>query len=64
MTDIERLTSDKADLLTRLQCFEEDLKIANECENCEFLHNSELFHFTSIENEGESYFKYDGSSTQ
>ena len=31
--DIERLTSDKADLLTRLQCCEEDLKTANECEN-------------------------------
>ena len=30
--DIERLTSDKADLLTRLQCFEKDLKTANECE--------------------------------
>ena len=34
MADIERLTSDKADLLTRLQCYEEDLKTANECENC------------------------------
>ena len=32
--DIERLTSDKADLRTRLQCYEEDLKTANECENC------------------------------
>ena len=31
--DIERLTSDKADLVTRLQCCEEDLKAANECEN-------------------------------
>ena len=31
-TDIERLTSDKADLLTRLQCCEEDLKTVNECE--------------------------------
>ena len=30
VADIERLTSDKADLLTRLQ----DLKAANECENC------------------------------
>ena len=35
--DIERLTSDKADLLTRLQCCEEDLKTANECES----HNHE-----------------------
>ena len=33
MADIERLTSDKADLTDRLQCFEEDLKTANECEN-------------------------------
>ena len=31
--DIERLTSDKADLLTRLQCCEEDLKIATTCES-------------------------------
>ena len=34
IADIERLTSDKADLLRRLQCCEEDLKTANECENC------------------------------
>ena len=34
MADIERLTSDKADLLTRLQCCEEDRKTANECKNC------------------------------
>ena len=34
VADIERLTSDKADLLTRLQCYEEDLKAANDCENC------------------------------
>ena len=33
VADIERLTSDKADLLTRLQRCEEDLKAANECEN-------------------------------
>ena len=33
MPDIERLTSDKADLTDRLQCFEEDLKTTNECEN-------------------------------
>ena len=31
--DIERLTSDKAVLQKRLQCYEEDLKTANECEN-------------------------------
>ena len=31
MADIERLTSDKEDLLTKLQCYEEDLKRANEC---------------------------------
>ena len=30
-TDNERLTSDKTDLLFRLQCYEEDLKAANEC---------------------------------
>ena len=34
VADIERLTSDKTDLLTRLQCCEEDLKTASECENC------------------------------
>ena len=34
MADIERLSSDKADLLTRLQRYEEDLKTANECEIC------------------------------
>ena len=32
MADNEGLTSDKAGLLTRLQCYEEDLK--TECENC------------------------------
>ena len=32
--DIKRLTSDKADLLTKLQCYEDELKTANECENC------------------------------
>ena len=30
-TDNERLTSDKTDLIFRLQCYEEDLKAANEC---------------------------------
>ena len=34
MADIERLTGDKADQLTRLQCCEEDLKTASECEKC------------------------------
>ena len=34
MPDMERLTSDKADLLSRLKSYEEDLKAANECENC------------------------------
>ena len=33
VVDIERLRSDKADLLTRLQCCEEEFKTANECEN-------------------------------
>ena len=33
VADIERLTSDKADLLTRLQCCEKDLKTSDECEN-------------------------------
>ena len=33
MADIERLASEKADLFARLQCCEEDLKTANECEN-------------------------------
>ena len=30
-TDNERLTSDKTDLLSRLQCYEEDIKTANKC---------------------------------
>ena len=38
MADIERLTSDKADLLTRLQSYEEDLKTANECEIYEYFY--------------------------
>ena len=63
VADIERLTSDKADLLTRLQCCEEDLKTANECENCDNNFQIDRLHF-SIENERESYFRYDGSSTQ
>ena len=32
VSDIERLTSDKADLLTRLECYEEEVKTTNECE--------------------------------
>ena len=32
--DIERLTSEKADLLTRLKHCKEELKTAKECENC------------------------------
>ena len=52
VADVERLTSDKADLLTRLQCCEEDLKTANECENCNFIsYVVECLHF-SIDNEG------------
>ena len=35
VADIERLTSDKADLLTRLRFCEEDLKTASECEKCD-----------------------------
>ena len=34
VADIERLTSDKANLFSRLRHCEEDLKTANECENC------------------------------
>ena len=34
VADNARLTSDKADLLTRLKSCEEDLDIANECKNC------------------------------
>ena len=37
--DIERLTSDKVDLLTKLRCCEEDLKTANECE-CLYMLNT------------------------
>ena len=67
VADNERLTSDKADLLTRLQCCEEDLKTANECENwvmCVRLSAYWECLYFSIDNEGEGYFRYDGSSTQ
>ena len=33
VTENKRLTSDKEDLIARLQCCEEDLKTANECES-------------------------------
>ena len=35
MADIKRLTTDKADLLKRLQQSEKNLETANECENLE-----------------------------
>ena len=66
VTDID---NDTAGLLSKLRCYKEDLKTANECENCViimsscFRYNIECFHY-SIENERESYFRYDGSSTQ
>ena len=63
VVDIEKLRSDKADLLTRLQCYEEELKTANECENFVIIILNLRLSF-SIENEGESYFRYDGNSTQ
>ena len=31
LADVERLTSDQADLVTRLKCYEEDLRGAYEC---------------------------------
>ena len=34
--DIERLTSDRADLRSKLHCYEEDLKAANERKNWVF----------------------------
>ena len=43
--DIERLTSDKVDLLTRLQ---EDLKIANDCEKCVYEHFNTVKYFISV----------------
>ena len=33
MAENEKLTNNKADLLNKLQCYEEDLKTVNECEN-------------------------------
>ena len=39
-TDNERLTSDKTDLLFRLQCYEEDLKAANECKKLGISNNT------------------------
>ena len=33
VVEIERLSSEKADLLTKLQCYEEENKAANESEN-------------------------------
>ena len=63
VADNERLTSDKADLLTRLHCCEEELKIANECEIMCTAILWITFHF-SIKTKRESYFRYDGSSTQ
>ena len=61
MADIERLTSDKADLLNRLHCFEEDLKTANECEITVYSNNyCGLLKFRfSIDTKRESYFRYD-----
>ena len=53
VADIERLTSGKADLLTRLHSCEKNLKTANECENSViqlFVYMHILLHF-SIENE-------------
>ena len=35
-TDNERLTSDRADLRSKLQCYEKDLKEVNECKNWVF----------------------------
>ena len=65
MTNIERLASDKVDLLSRLQCCEEDLKIANECENYSLvvIHNL-VDELISVSDERESSIWYDGSSTQ
>ena len=63
VAEIERLSSDKADLLTRLQCYEEELKTANECENFVMIIFFNRLSF-SVENERESYFRYDGSSAQ
>ena len=66
MADIERLTSDKADLLTSLQCYEEDLKTANECEKQNNqLNKDNHFQFQcSVNNERESYLRHAGSSRQ
>ena len=65
MADIERLTSENNDLLTRLKCCEEDLKTANECENYSLvlIHNL-VDELISVYDERESYIWYDGSSTQ
>ena len=37
MAENERLKNEKADLLNRLQCYEEDLKRVNECEKLYYL---------------------------
>ena len=63
-TDIERLTSDRADLLLRIQCYEKDLKAANECKNWVFQITNTIYYQFSVDNEGESYFRYDGCCTQ
>ena len=61
--NIDKLTIDKANLLSRLQLSEENLKTANECKNC-YLFVVHYLWFYSIKNERESHFRYDGNSTQ
>ena len=61
VADIERLTSDKEDLLTRLKCCEEELKTANECENFSLvlIHNL-VDELISVYDERENSVWYDG----
>ena len=65
VADIERLTSDKADLFTRLQCYEEELKSANECKNFakSIYFYCLLCHF-SIDIERENHFRYVGNKRE
>ena len=65
MADIERLTSKNNDLLTRLQCCEEELKTANDCENYSLVLMRNLVNeLISVSDERESYVWYVGSIRQ
>ena len=62
LAENEKLASDKADLLKRIQCYEDDLKTANECEK-RYSYNSYTYlmlsNCFSVDNEGKGYCRYD-----